>query len=221
MEGKEQILELLQTLKGERVNICSEIYKVIKKNEAQSVQLLQFFCEQEEFTRSSEEEEARKVFTEGELIDYENDYGGIVDALLEKLLRKKLPKEDFYAELWKNITLENVFENEKAQCFALYYVLIDGRIPYFELPDTISIDKEEYRNIVDGLHVQEQKARFIMLSDFKGWSEVSYLLLQELDEVEDLKEKIVLLSTFFQTREKMLFSKLLEQIKKEKNSEVD
>lgn len=219
MDGKGQIRKLLQTLKGEKVNICGEIYAVLKEEEQQSAQLLQFFCETAEGINSSGESEAQEMFTEGETIDYENSYGKIIDGILGKLLLEKPQKGDFYEALWQKITLKELFEDEKTQVFALYYVWMDSRIPYFELPETLRVEREEYGQIVDKLLNKEQKARFILASDFKQWSEVCYLLLELLDEVEDKKEKAVLLSYIFQLREKMLLNELLPGIARKEKSE--
>ncbi len=219
MDGKERIRKLLQTLKGEKINICGEIYAVLKEEEQQSAQLLQFFCENAEGINSSGEAEAQEIFTEGETIDYEKSYGKIIDGILEKLLLERPQKEDFYAALWQKITLKELFEDEKTQVFALYYIWMDSRIPYFELPETIHMEREEYGQIVEKLLDKEQKARFILSSDFKQWSEVSYLLLELLNEVEDKKEKAVLLSYIFQLREKMLLSKLMSGIARREKPE--
>ncbi len=104
----------------------------------------------------------------------------------------------------------------------MYYIWMDNRIPYFELPETLRVGREEYGQIVDKLLKKEQQARFILASDFKQWSEVSYLLLELLDEVEDKKEKAVLLSYIFQLREEMLLGKLLSRIaRREKPDEKE
>lgn len=219
MDGKEQILELLKTLKGKKVNICGKVYEVLKQGKNQGAQLFQFFCENAEGITSSEESEAPSLFTDGEILDYRKSYGKIVDGILEKILIEKPKKEDFYAILWQNITLEEIFKDEKAQIFALYYVWLDSRIPYFELSETIHIEREEYREIIEKLLVKEQKARFILSSDFEQWAEVSYLLLELLDEVSDKKEKAVLLSCILQTREKMVLNELIPFAVDENNVE--
>lgn len=209
MNGKEQILELLKTAKGKKINICGKIYDVLKQDKDQGAQLLQFFCENAERITSSEEIEVPNIFTDGEIVDYRKAYGKIVDGILEKILIEKPQKEDFYNMLWQTITLKEIFKDEKAQVFALYYIWLDNRIPYFELSDTIHVDREEYREIIEKLLDKEQKARFILSTDFKQWTEVSYLLLELLDEISDKKEKAVLLSCILQTREKLILNELM------------
>lgn len=208
MDGKEHILEILKTSNGKQIDICAMVYSVIMQD-AHSAELFQFFCENAEGITSSRESEAPKVFTDGELLDYQKSYGKIVDGILEKLLIEKPQKEEFYLALWKKITLKELFIGEKEQIFALYFVWLDSRIPYFELPETIHIEHEEYREISQKLLTEKQEARFILSSDFKQWTEVSYLLLELLDKISEQKDRAVLLSYIFQTREKMLMSKLI------------
>ena len=204
MDAKKQMMELLLTLRGEEINICGEIYKILVESGDQGAELLQFFYENAEGVRSSEKVQARQKFTEGETLDYTKRYGKIVDGILENLLQQKLSKTMFYKELWTKITLAELFEDEKTQIFALYYIWIDSRIPYFELPQSISLKNEEYRQIVDKLRSKIQEARFILTSDFEQWTEVSYLLIKLLNTVEDETEKAVLLSCIMKVRDTML-----------------
>lgn len=212
MDARERMMNLLRTLRGEEINICSEVYKILTEEQGRGAELLQFFCENAESVESSEKVEAQQVFTEGETLDYTKRYGKIVDGILENLLRQKLSITVFYVELWAKITLREVFENEKAQIFALYYVWIDSRIPYFELPESICLEKEEYRQTIDKLRRKVQEARFILASDFEQWTQVSYLLVKVLDTVDDKKEKAVLLSCIMQIRDNMLMRARIQRI---------
>lgn len=212
MDAREQIVNLMQTMGGEKINVCGEIFKVIKEEEAHGGEFLRFFYETEEGTKSSEEVEASLLFTEGEVIDYAKDYGKIVDGILENLFRKKPDREAFYNELWEKITLRELFEDEKAQIFAMYYIWIDVRIPYFELPDTIRLTASEYQASIDKLRSKIQEARFILFSDFEQWTEVSHLLLKLLYDIEDETEKIVFLACVMQIRDRMLLQPRVRQI---------
>lgn len=211
MGEKEHILNLLKTLGGENINICGEIYEIIMKAES-GPGLLQFFLENSEGIRTSRTEEAKQLFTKSEEQEYIKAYGKIVDGILDKLIAEKPDKITFYAELWEKITLKALFEDEKAQIFALYYVWIDGRIPYFELPESIHIEEGKYKEIEERLRSKLQNARFILTSSLEQWTEVSYLLLKLLDEIEQEDEKAVFLSCVMQLREKMIFSNLEQLI---------
>lgn len=212
MDARERIVNLMQTMGGEKINVCGEIFRVIKETESRGGELLQFLCENLEGIESSEEVVATPFFTEGEVLDYTKAYGKIIDGILENLFRKKPGREAFYAELWEKITLKELFEDEKTQMFALYYVWIDVRIPYFELPDTIKLTESEYRSRIDKLRYEIQEARFILFSDFEQWTEVSYLLLKLMDDIEDADDKIVFLACVMQIRDRMLLQSRMQQM---------
>lgn len=202
MDEREQILVLLRTLSGHRINVCGEIYEILRKSGEQAGKLLKYFYEISETITSSEEREARVFLSEGEVEDYIRRYGKIVDGILENMLIKKPDKETFYIELWKKLNLESLFEDDKSRIFALYYVWIDIRIPYFELPETVRLEEEEYRCIVKKISEKIQETRFIFASDFQKWTEVSSLLLKLMEDMNQ-NEKIVFLACAMQMRDKM------------------
>lgn len=211
MDAKKEIINILQTLSGERFNICGEIYEILKEQEnSQKGELLQFFLENSEGIKSSEEKEARHFLTEGKVTDYARSHGKIVDGILENLLVKKPCKEKFYEELWEKLTLDEVFENKEIQIFAIYYIWIDIRIPYFDLPETKKLEDEKYRNIIQKIRSKIQEARFILSADFDQWTQVSYHLLRLMDDM-DYDEKAVFLSCIIQMRDKMIMRGATEE----------
>lgn len=212
MDKKERILDLLRTLSGEKINICGEIYRVIQSEPDCGADLMQFFFESSEGVKSSRETEARSIFTAGDVMDYTKQYGKFVDGLLEQLLMQRPKREVFYKMLWEKITSKELFEDEKLQIFALYYVWIDARIPYFELPESICLEEGQYRQIVNALRPKIQEARFILVSDLEQWTEASYLLLQLLDSVSSVEEKAVLLSCILQICTRTSAQSMFQQI---------
>lgn len=219
MDARERIISLMQVIGGERINVCGEVFKVIKEEDAHGGELLQFFCESTEGIESSGEMEASVLFTEGEVLDYTKTYGKIVDGILEKMFCEKPPADAFYNELWRKITLEELFGDEKAQIFAMYYIWIDVRIPYFQLPETIKLTASEYHAGIEKLRNKIQEARFILFSDFDHWTEVSHLLLKLLDSIEDETERTILLACIMQIRDRMLQSRVRQMVENAEEQE--
>lgn len=212
MDARMQITNLLQTLSGERFNISGEIYEILKEEDDNQIgELLQFFFESAEEIKSSEEKEARQFLTEGVVLDYTRLYGKIVDGILENLLEQRPCKEKFYEILWKKLALNGLFENDLIRIFALYYIWIDMRIPYFELPETINFEEEKYRQIIEKHRSKIQEARFILSSNFTQWTQVSYHLLRLMDDIVSKEERTVFLSCIMQMRDKMLLRTITEE----------
>lgn len=197
---KKEIERLLKTLKGERINICAEIYRCIIEATENQEQLFRYFLEISEDIEGDTEgdTEAEQAFTKGERLDCKEQYGKIVDGILEKILLQRKTPDEFYEELWKSINSKDVFETEKSRMFALYYVWIDARIPYYQLEDGLNIDKETYVATVKKVSEKARHARFILCCGLKQWTEVTSQLCKLLDETENEIEKCVLLANILQ-----------------------
>lgn len=195
---EKEIINLLQTLKGEKIDICGEIYRYIIETDEKPAEIMRFFLENSEDIESSEEKEASKLFTDGELLDCKEKYGKIVNGILKKLLSERKCPTEFYEELWKEINVEQIFDSERSRIFALFYIWIDARIPYYQLPDGLSIEEETYREIMKKMSEKLRRARFILCYGLKEWTQVASLLCQILNEVDDEAEKAVLLAGILQ-----------------------
>ena len=137
-------------------------------------------------------------------MDYRDRYGKIVDGILEKILLQRKTPDEFYEELWKSINSEIFFDTEQSRIFALYYVWIDARIPYYKLQDGLSIDKETYIETAKKISEKVRHARFILCCGLKQWTQVTSLLCELLDETENETEKAVLLASILQLYNHML-----------------
>jgi hypothetical protein len=201
--AKQKIHEVLSVYDGDKINICYLVYQEIVKCEEYSGKLLQFFYENAEGISSSKEKEAPVFFDEKEKDAYEDAYGKLADGIFEKLLKRRPTNDEFYVEFWKYICMDDLFEDEKAKVFAVYYIWIDRRIPYFELTDGIQIEGKEYKKCIEKLLPQLQKVRFILATEHETWSEVGDWLIQILDTVNEPEEKAVLMSCIMQTWNKI------------------
>lgn len=197
------ILDKMAVLKGETINICHEIFRMIMESDEDKAELFRFFCEQGENVRTDEAQEAEETFSEQETKNYTKRCGKLVDGILEKLLCQRLPKQEFYRKLWSAITTDFMFEDEKEQSFAFYYLWIDSRLPYFEISCDSVMGAEEFESIADEILPYRQRARFIMTSDFEHWPDMTYLLVELLDELQDVRQKTVLLAQILQMKEQM------------------
>lgn len=191
---KSAIEEALRVLEGEQIDICYHIYKLISSVEGKEPELLRFFYENSEMIESSDEERVEVMFSEGERRSLEECYGKMVNGLLEATLRKKLPVEEFYQALWKAIAENPVLEDEKEKVFAVYYIWIDVRIPYFELEQGIKMSNADFMEITKKRLEDIKRIRFIMTAPLEQKTERASLLLKMLEGVPDEKERTVLMA---------------------------
>lgn len=192
-KAKREISELLKTASGEKIDICYEVYNKIVSYPGNEPDLLCFFMEESEQIDSNEKRPVEVIFSEEEKHEYMNNYGETIDDILEILIKKDLKENLFYKELWNSINT-NIFDSSKLRAFAVYFIWIDMRMPYFKLEDGIHMSGQEYREIRKSIMKDIQRARFIMSVPMNQKTERASRLVHILDSIKDDKTKAVLMT---------------------------
>ena len=146
-ETKKQIMHDLKVYRGEQLDVCYQIYKVIVSTLGKEAEALRFFLENSELIEPSNEERVKAIFSKEESLELEEMYGQMINGMLAALLTKNLSVNEFYEELWGAIVDNPILKEEKVKVFALYYIWIDMRIPYFQLDKGIKMSNEEFADI--------------------------------------------------------------------------
>ncbi len=189
-----RIKELLQTSSGDQTDLSYAVYELIEQSEHLKPELFMFFIETSEDLDSSEEQRIEKIFSEEEKYQYARDYGKIIDGTLEALLKKQYEKEKFYHELWKFIEENPLLDTKKLKAFALFYIWVDIRLPYYVLDDGIKMSDDDYQNVCQKLSEDIKKARFILHVPTEQKTERASRIVKLLENLQDDKEKAVLMS---------------------------
>lgn len=177
-----------------KINICAYVYPIILQSD-EPPKVLQYFLVFGERVRSTETNQVCEVISETTLSTLKEEFGSLVDALLEQALGENLPESDFYSRLWTAINNTPFFDRDNAKIFALYYIWIDVRIPYFQLPDGLAMSNQEFQVISDEIRSSIQKARFALKTNkFKSRTSRSSVLLEIISNQKDDKERAVLMS---------------------------
>lgn len=180
--------------KVNKINICAYVYPIISQSD-EPPKVLQYFLMFGEEVRSSEANQICELISETTLNTLKKEFGALVDALLEQALGENLSESDFYSRLWTAISTTPFFDKNNAKIFALYYIWIDVRIPYFQLPDGLAMSNQEFRAISDEIRSSIQKARFALkTTKFKSRTSRSSVLLEIISNQKGDKEKAVLMS---------------------------
>lgn len=179
--------------RGTEINTCFTLYKIIERaNPADKGALIQHAAEGFDSAESSEEIEIDSFINATEEKQLQEKYGDLVDEMLKLLLDENPPEDQFYQALG-DLLLNPILRDEKSRAFALYYFLIDKRLPYFHLESGLRMSDEDWRITNQRLSKQKTKIRFILATDFSQRSEKADLLLKELDAVERHEERVTLL----------------------------
>lgn len=197
-----KIEDILKKASGEKLDIACKIYREISVCAGHESEALEFLCSYSENEESSGEWIVDEEITEEEKHQYVSSYGKMIDGSLEALLRENLPVKEFYSKLWEMIQNNTILESEKKKAFALYYIWIDARIPYFELEEGLEMSNKEYREYIKTHEEVLKKARFILLTPTDQKTQRASRLVKLLDELSDEKEKAVLMAQILEMRAK-------------------
>ena len=193
----DQIRDFLSTANGTAFNICYNIYNIIlKADEVQRPQLFELAINLYEDIDSNETVDISISPYESQRKELKEEYGNIVNSFIEFFTNQKSSAEIFYLNLWKSIQNEIFFPSEASKIFAFYYVIIDKRVPYFELDFGYDMSNQTFKTLRKKYVSKLKKVRYILNADFDQKTQEASLLLQELgipmpeneDNVETIDE---------------------------------
>ena len=145
---KTKAVELLQAYFGKTINFSYEIVKQIEKTEMKNqAEVIQQICELFDDTESDASIELQDYISDKELEKLRINDGELVNQILESNLKKayliESCEEEFYMFLWSEMV--HTFSELKDRAFALYYIIIDRRIPYFSVRKGLKMSEEDFR----------------------------------------------------------------------------
>lgn len=201
-DTKKRIADILKKTSGERLELSCKIYREIAACAGHEGEALEFFFSCSENIEPEEEGELELEFTEPEKERYAASYGKMIDGSLEALLVENLPISEFYRRLWEVIQNNTILISEKQKAFALYYIWIDARIPYFELEEGLKMSNKEYREYLKEYEKALKKARFILFTPTEQKTQRASRLISLLNDLPDDEVKAVLMAQILDMRAK-------------------
>lgn len=193
------IIEYLSHVTNEseqdKLNICAWVYSRISESGENASAVLKFFFENADNIESDDSWNAEIVFSESDAREYRKKYGALTDAIFEKLIAENLPEEQFYEKLWESINGLALFDTAKIKAFAIYYIWIDVRIPYYQLNEGMHMSNQRFAEITNGIRDDITKARFILRTNkFESRTKRASVLLELLDSHASFEERTVLMA---------------------------
>lgn len=177
----DQLSDFLSTANGSAFNICAGLYNIIlSAEEIQHAALFERAINLYEDIDSAETIKIPVSPYDGQKKMLKEKYGDIVNSFIEFFVSQKDSIEKFYANMWKSIQNDTFFPTEASKVFAFYYVVIDSRVPYFELDQGYGMSNESYRKLRKKHATLLKKVRYILNAEFEQKTEQASILLQEL-----------------------------------------
>lgn len=173
--------DFLSTADGSTFSICAALYDMIMDSEEeQRPQLFELAINLYEDVESDESVQVESSAYEKQKDDLKEKYGEFVNSSIEFLIAKNDPANIFYQNLWETIQNKIFFPTDAAKVFAFYYVVIDRRVPYFELGQGYLMSNEAYRKLRRKHASLLKKIRYILNAELDQKTERASFLLNEL-----------------------------------------
>jgi hypothetical protein len=190
---KQEIDRILIRGEAKPINKCYATYEVVERADAElRGKLLEYVGELFELVESTSETRLDEKILDAERDLLRDKYSRLVDTMFEMELAENPAETEFYEWMWGMIN-NPAFPDEKARVFAMYWVMVDGRIPYFHLEQGLRMADEDWRATGKALERERNKVRFILYSSFEQRSEQADLVLKELDALVRLEDRVRLM----------------------------
>ncbi|OUQ61882.1 hypothetical protein B5E56_01030 [Flavonifractor sp. An112] len=194
--AKEKIEHIFRKGSGTFINRCYAIYSIIEEHGDNFGELLKYTFETNGFIESDNSTDAFLMISKSQEEELKNDYGDIVNGIIKALLKRNFETEvDYYEEYWKAIN-SAIFVSKESRVFALYYALIDKRLPYCVLESGVKMTNMEYRDRQEHLKAEITRMRFVIYNEnlFEQNTETASILLKIINSVADEIDSVVLFS---------------------------
>lgn len=223
-----KITEFLSTAKGSAYNVCAQLLDIVINSQIdvqskvfeQTIVLFEDIESDETVQTSVSKSEFRKA-------ELEEQYGELVNSFIDFFVQQKFSSTEFYKNLWNTIQNSMFFPDLASKEFAFYYILIDRRVPYYELSDGYPMSNESFKNLYKKHSALVKKIRYILSTEMKQKTERSSLLLKELgidlpdnaapvEEVMEYEKKLILMVEIIRPRREDAVSsvdELIEQLR--------
>ena len=188
---------------GDMYGIAKDIYEyIVNAPEELQINLFSIACERFATTESDASLSVTADISEEELESLKNTYGDLVNAALAAIIKNAIKlgvnKDGFYSIVWESVVQNGAFPDEEARCFALYYILIDKRIPFYPITTGLEMSNDTYRDLVVGFEEELHKINFILSCDFEQKTSEASNLLDEILKQETYEKQVVLFSLVLQ-----------------------
>lgn len=190
---KKKYDDLIRTWDNSLIDLCFVLYDELSIiHEKERISKFKFLCEYIDNVDIDFKKEY-KNFKEDEITYYKKIYGEYIDESINiARIKADFSSCDFYKCLWDIVFNDNVFSNLKEKSFALYWILIDNRIPYIKSDKPLNLNEEEINKIIKENKDVIEKIYYIFSLPLEKRTETASLLLKELLEIKDFSTQVVL-----------------------------
>ena len=193
---------ILRFGRGSGINKIAAIHGAIQGAPMEARwELLQLAANSFGVVESADKLPVPSVISDGERDELKIKYGKTVDAMLDALVQANPSETEFYRGV-HGVIDNPFFATSDARIFALYYILIDSRVPYFQLPQGLRMADDEFEDRLRKLLPLRMRLNFVLARNFDQRTEEADILIKLLLQEEEDRNRVVLLATILHTLRK-------------------
>ena len=220
-----KIEEILRTYTGEDTDLCYYIFDILNNSENPG-RGLGYFMEKIRTRSSDKTYQLEKKFSTNELQQLDSIYSKYIDELLVAIVNKahlsKWNIEEFYDTLWKKISTDILFDNERTKAFVLFKVAQNPLMPYVEIESPLSMSNEKFSEICEKNEDLIIKIKHILSLDFNQKTEIASLILNEIQKNKSFEEQSVILGVvLYYFQQSKVNELMLMQMSRNANVELE
>lgn len=186
---KKKIEELIKHYDGEIYDLC---YLLIS-DFPDFREYFQYVCENIDLENEEKTVPIKKYFEKSEIEVLKKINADAIDGLIAKNISKVnygiVNNDDFYGTLWDDIS--NNFTGTKELAFALYWIIIDRRIPYIYIGVPLSMENDEFKTRTEANKDVFDKMEYVLQSEYSQRTEEASMLLKVLEDIENYEDRVV------------------------------
>lgn len=198
--NKQKYLEKMNCWDGRLEDLFFELYEELVA-EYEPIPNLQEICEAYSLCSINVEESREKQlvhFKDNEIRKYKNLFAGMIDESIQTVAKhiyhENSSLQKGYELLWKVVFENPLLKTKSEKAFALYWIAIDNLMPLISINKATRIDKDEFDSMIDNLEDALKRITYIMNFPFEQTTEVTSLILNEINKHENEKERAILMA---------------------------
>lgn len=192
-----KLVDILNKYEGDDTDLCYYVFDILKSEEKPEVGL-KFFYESIKTEQPDGSMQLEKIYTLEELKNWDKLYSKYINELLIAVVNKAHLQnwnvDKFYSILWEKIINDIILENDKMKAFMIFKFAQSLLMPYVEINKPMSMDDEHFNDIIKRNQATIIKIRHIRSLNLAQKTEVSSLILQEINNVKTFEEQSVILA---------------------------
>ena len=201
---KREIDAALGLIQADPINLAAALVAIVERAQPQdrSAVLQHLFENPLHFDRDNQASREIKLspsISNIELDALRRKYASVVDSMLDLTLYGKPTVSDFYAAI-ASLFENPIFQGPNTRAFLLHWLLIDKRLPYFQLVEGLRMSNDDFKNLGSELARQRAYLRFILASEVEQRSEQADLVLRVLDEYQGPERVRLMAFVLWETR---------------------